>query len=137
MAKEIERKFLVADESYRSMAIYKSEIVQGYLSINPDATVRVRINGDKAFITVKSRNVGVVRNEWEYPVDPAEARQMLETCCQSRLIVKTRHIVPAENGLKWEIDELPEPESAFVIPPFIGEEVTGNPRYYNSVLSAI
>ena len=60
MAKEIERKFLVADESYRSMAIYKSEIVQGYLSINPDATVRVRINGDKAFITVKSRNVGVV-----------------------------------------------------------------------------
>ncbi len=113
MAKEIERKFLVADESYRSMAIYKSEIVQGYLSINPDATVRVRINGDKAFITVKSRNVGVVRNEWEYPVDPAEARQMLETCCQSRLIVKTR------------------------IPPFIGEEVTGNPRYYNSVLSAI
>ncbi len=105
MAKEIERKFLVADDSYRSMAIYKSEIVQGYLSINPDATVRVRINGNKAFITVKSRNVGVVRNEWEYPVDPAEARQMLETCCQSRLIVKTRHIVPAENGLKWEIDE--------------------------------
>ena len=105
MAKEIERKFLVADDSYRSMAIYKSEIVQGYLSINPDATVRVRINGDKAFITVKSRNVGAVRKEWEYPVDPAEARQMLETCCQSRLIVKTRHVVPAENGLKWEIDE--------------------------------
>ena len=151
MAQEIERKFLVADDSYRSMAIYKSEIVQGYLSINPDATVRVRINGDKAFITVKSRNVGAVRNEWEYPVDPAEARQMLETCCQSRLIVKTRHVVPAENGLKWEIDEfhgeldgltiaeieLPETESAFVIPPFIGEEVTGNPGYYNSVLSAI
>lgn len=151
MAKEIERKFLTADSSYRAEAISRHEIAQGYLSVNPDATVRVRIKDDEAYITVKSRNRGATRNEWEYRIDSSEARQMLDSCCQSRLITKTRYIVPAENGLKWEIDEfhgsleglvvaeieLPHEDTAFLRPPFIGEEVTGNPYYYNSSLSAL
>ena len=77
MSKEIERKFLVRDSSYRDIAVAKKSIAQGYLSTDPDATVRVRISDDKAYLTVKSRNKGATRNEWEYPFSPIDARQML------------------------------------------------------------
>ncbi len=148
MAKEIERKFLVGDESYKALATENIEIRQGYLSTDPEATVRVRIAGDKAFLTVKGRNRGAVRNEWEYPVPASDAIAMLP-CCGGRTVEKTRWIVPAENGLKWEVDEfhgrheglvvaeieLPAEDTPFVRPAFVGQEVTGEPQYYNSALS--
>jgi len=151
MSKEIERKFLVSCSDYRNLAVGKKEMVQGYLSVDPDATVRVRIVDDKAFITIKSRNKGAVRNEWEYSVPAEEARQMLRTCCKSRLIEKTRYLVDANDGLQWEIDEfhgtldglvvaeieLPTEDYPVIVPDFIGEEVTGNPRYYNSTLASL
>ena len=104
---------------------------------------------DKAYLTVKSRNKGATRNEWEYPISPIDARQMLETCSKSRIIEKTRYIVPGSNGLKWEIDEfhgvleglvlaeieLPTEDTPFDIPEFIDREVTGDPKYYNSSLA--
>lgn len=151
MSKEIERKYLVCGSSYRHQAIQKKDMMQGYLSLDPDATVRIRIVGDKAFITVKSRNIGAVRNEWEYPVPVEEAKEMLRSCCKSRLIEKTRYIVEAPHNLKWEIDEfhgsldglviaeieLPDEEFEVALPDFIGEDVTGNPRYYNSSLASL
>lgn len=151
MSKEIERKYLVCGSSYRHQAIQKKDMMQGYLSLDPDATVRIRIVGDKAFITVKSRNIGAVRNEWEYPVPIEEAKEMLRSCCKSLLIEKTRYIVEAPHNLKWEIDEfhgsldglviaeieLPDEDFEVALPDFIGEDVTGNPRYYNSSLASL
>ena len=151
MSKEIERKFLVRSSEYRDLAIQKKEMMQGYLSLDPDATVRVRIVDEEAFITVKSRNKGAVRNEWEYSIPVDEGTEMLKTCCKSRLIEKTRHIVEAGDGLKWEIDEfhgsldglvvteieLPEEDYPVILPEFVGKEVTGDPRYYNSSLASL
>lgn len=151
MSKEIERKFLVRSSEYRDLAIQKKEMMQGYLSLDPDATVRVRIVDEEAFITVKSRNKGAVRNEWEYSMPVDEGTEMLKTCCKSRLIEKTRYIVEAGDGLKWEIDEfhgsldglvvaeieLPEEDYPVILPEFVGKEVTGDPRYYNSSLASL
>lgn len=151
MSKEIERKFLVRSSEYRDLAIQKKEMMQGYLSLDPDATVRVRIVDEEAFITVKSRNKGAVRNEWEYTIPVDEGTEMLKTCCKSRLIEKTRYIVEAGDGLKWEIDEfhgsldglvvaeieLPEEDYPVILPEFVGKEVTGDPRYYNSSLASL
>lgn len=150
MAKEIERKFLVLDDSYKAAAVRKIEIAQGYLSTDADATVRVRISDDAAWLTVKSRNYGAVRGEWEYAVPPGDAREMLASCCGCRIIEKTRYIVEAGNGLIWEVDEfhgrhqglvvaeieLPAEDAVFAKAPFIGREVTGLPEYYNSSLAS-
>lgn len=151
MAKEIERKFLVTDDSFKALAIGKKEIRQGYLCVDPDSTVRIRITDSTAFITVKSRNKGCVRDEWEYAIPVSDASQMLD-CCHGRTIEKTRYIVPAgEDNLVWEVDEfhgrheglvvaeieLPSSDTTFNPAPFIGREVTGEPQYYNSVLSGI
>ncbi len=147
MANEIERKFLVVSDSYRTHSIEKHTIIQGYLSRNPDATVRVRIRNDQAFLTVKGRNKGIIRDEWEYQIPIEDARTMLYKCAQGTIIEKTRYIVP-EKGLKWEIDEfhgahagltiaeieLPEVSTTFDLPDFIGAEVSGDPAYYNSNL---
>lgn len=130
MAKEIERKFLVNDSSYRAMAVSATDIEQGYLSRRIDATVRVRLRGDKAYLTVKGRNDGVVRDEWEYPVPPEDAREMLARCCEPPVLSKTRYVVDF-GGFSWEIDEfhgaleglvlaeveLPEADTAFTIRP--------------------
>lgn len=150
MSKEIERKFLVTDDSYKAAATDKLEIAQGYLSTDADATVRVRISGEKAWLTVKSRNRGAVRGEWEYAVPVGDAREMLASCCGGRLIEKTRYIVDAGGGLRWEVDEfhgrhqglvvaeieLPAEDTPFVKAPFVGREVTGEPEYYNSSLAS-
>lgn len=146
---EIERKFLVVNDSYLAKAESAEEISQGYLSTDPDRTVRVRIYGNRGFLTVKTRNAGATRHEWEYEIPKDDARQML---CKAAtgIVEKTRYVVPAENGLFWEVDvfrgrheglvvaeiEIPEVDTCFSLPSFIGEEVTGNPRYYNSNLSA-
>lgn len=148
MAKEIERKFLVTDNSFKDLAINTIEISQGYLSVDADRTVRVRIYGDSAFLTVKTRNVGAIRNEWEYEIPLVDAQHMLDAAAINRLS-KTRFIVPANDGLFWEVDcfhgnleglvvaeiELPRENTFFVKPSFIGREVTGDPFYYNSNLA--
>lgn len=147
MAKEIERKFLVENSSFKELSTKRHEIKQGYISRNPTGTVRVRVRDDKAFLTIKGRNEGVVRDEWEYPIPLSEALDMLDRCCEGHVIEKTRYIVPC-GGFNWEVDEfhgareglvvaeieLPESDTPFDIPPFAGEEVTGNILYYNSNL---
>ena len=149
MAKEIERKFLVTDTSYIGRAESAVRIRQTYLSTNPDATVRLRIAGDKAWITVKGRNAGAVRDEWEYPIPVSDAEEMAERLAGGFAIDKTRYVVDHE-GWKWEIDcfhghhegltvaeiEMPSADSNPPLPDFIGREVTGDSRYYNSTLAA-
>ena len=147
MAKEIERKFLVTDPSFKEMSVSRRSIVQAYLNRDPKATVRVRIADEKAFLTVKGKNEGAVRDEWEYNIPVADARGMIARCASGRVIEKTRFIVPFD-GANWEVDEfqgelsgltvaeieLPAADAKFTLPPFVGEEVTGDQRYYNSSL---
>lgn len=146
--KEIERKFLVRDDSFLAMSTGHCHIMQGYLSRVPEATVRVRVRDGEAFLTVKGRNDGAVRDEWEYSVPVSDARQMLERCCGGVFIDKVRYLVPFE-GFVWEVDvfggslawltvaeiELPSADTPFALPPFVGREVTGDPRYFNSNLT--
>ena len=146
MAKEIERKFLVIGNGWRENAV-GTHYRQGYLNSVKERTVRIRTINDKAFLTVKGKNDGAVRDEWEYSIPVADAEGMLERCAQGSVISKTRYIVP-EGTYNWEVDEfhgsheglvvaeieLPHPDATFRCPDFIGEEVTGNPSYYNSNL---
>lgn len=148
MAVEIERKFLVADlEAALAGAVSKSEIAQGYLSPNPEATVRVRVRGGRGYLTVKSKNRGIERNEWEYEIPVEDARQML-SLAQSAVVSKVRYLVPF-GGLTWEIDvfsnpaglvlaevELPSVDCEVQLPPWLGAEVSGNPAYFNSTLAS-
>lgn len=146
--KEIERKFLVCGQSWRSLGtpVY---YCQGYLSSNPARTVRVRIAGNKAFLTVKGANKGAVRTEYEYEIPVEDARVMLETLCERPLIEKTRTKI-AYGGRIWEVDafageneglvvaevELEDENAPIEKPDWVGEEVTGDARYYNSNLVA-
>ncbi|MBD5200400.1 MAG: CYTH domain-containing protein [Bacteroidales bacterium] len=150
MAKEIERKFLVKDQSFMSMAGKVDRIEQGYVSLRPGGTVRVRIKNDKAFITVKGLNKGTVRDEWEYEIPMTDAREMVDRVTEGIVIKKLRYNVDY-HGRKWEVDvfegvhqglilaevELESADAPIELPPFIGDEVTGNPQYYNSVLSGM
>lgn len=143
MAKEIERKFLVRKGMFDTASSEGETIIQAYLSDKPEATVRIRIKGTSAFLTVKSRNHGISRDEWEYGIPVDDAIEMIDKCACELKIEKTRYRFG-----KWEIDEfhgrhdglvlaeieLSSPEEPIDIPGFIGREVTGDPRYYNSVL---
>lgn len=146
MAIEIEHKYLVINDSYKTMATGKVAIRQGYLNRNPDRTVRIRTLGNKGFLTVKSRNHGAERLEFEYEIPFHDAEQIL-SIAEPGIVEKTRYIVPYE-GLVWEVDEfhgslkgvvvaeveLPSVDTAYIAPPFIGADITGNPSYYNSNL---
>ena len=148
MAQEIERKFLVKAD-FRSWVIKETRITQGYLSSVPERTVRARIKGDKGFLTIKGigSESGASRFEWEREVSLEEASSLLEIC-EPGVIDKTRFIVPEESGLKFEVDEfygdneglivaeieLPSEDHPFKKPDWLGEEVTGDVRYYNSML---
>ncbi len=151
MAKEIERKYLVLNDEYREMASECIHIKQGYLSTRKEATVRVRIMDQLAFITIKGVTAGCVRNEWEYQIPCDDAEEMLKLKLAHGIIIdKTRYVVKT-GDYTWEIDEfhdvheglvvaeieLKEENETFPIPPFIGEEVTGNVAYYNSTLAGI
>lgn len=147
--KEIERKFLVKSYEYRVNPIAIHDIKQGYLSTRKEATVRVRVKNQSAFITIKGISNGATRDEWEYPIPMNDAIEMLKIC-QGNIIEKQRYIVEFE-GYTWEIDEfhgehegliiaeieLTDEKETFPIPSFIGEEVTGNVNYYNSTLAGI
>lgn len=146
MAKEIERKFIVSEKSFVDGLTDGVKICQAYLSTNPDATVRIRIFGDIAFLTVKSRNRGAERGEWEYEIPMADAVEMMDQCSVSDMIEKTRYKVD-----RWEIDvfegalsglvlaeiELSDVNEPVTLPNFIGKEVTDDPRFYNSHLASV
>lgn len=147
MGVEIERKFLVASDGWRSEVASHSHIRQAYLAVNDMSTVRVRITDDAAFLTIKSAGPALRRDEFEYPI-PLEDAEALLALRSGRLIEKRRHIVP-QGALRWEIDvfagdlaglviaeiELPDEATAFARPAWLGAEVTGDARYANAGLA--
>ena len=145
--REIERKFLVAGD-FRTEAAGASRIRQGFLSSAPGRTVRVRVRDDRGYITVKGPAQGLTRFEWEKEI-PAEEAELLLRLCEPGMIDKTRWLVPAADGRHtWEVDEfhgdnagllvaeieLASEDDPFERPAWLGEEVTGDRRYYNSCL---
>lgn len=150
MSLEIERKFLVRDMSVLA-GVPGIAFRQGYLSTEPERSVRVRRSGDLAFVTIKgiSGPSGASRAEFEYPIPARDADAMLDELALRPLIEKTRYRVEA-GGRVWEIDvftganeglvvaevELPTEDAAVMVPAWAGAEVTGNPRYYNANLVA-
>ncbi|MBP0016469.1 MAG: CYTH domain-containing protein [Cyanobacteria bacterium SBLK] len=146
MGKEIERKFLVKGEQWRSLGTGK-QYRQGYLSVAAHCTVRVRIAGDRAYLTVKGKIEGLSRPEFEYPIPVPEAEEMLSDLCDRPPIEKIRYTLSIDN-LIWEVDEfggenqglivaeveLEDEGQAIVLPEWIGQEVSGDPRYLNSNL---
>jgi adenylate cyclase len=146
MGREIERKFLVTSDAWRAGAP-GTPIRQGYLSLDPERTVRVRLAGEKAFLTVKGLTRGATRDEFEYPIPAADAAAMLDGLCLA-VIEKTRHRVDF-GGTLWDVDvfagasaglvlaeiELESEGSTIRRPGWLGQEVTDDPRYYNSNLA--
>ena len=147
MAVEIERKFLVTDDSWNDGSP-GVRIAQGYLSADPDRCVRVRLAGDDAWLTIKGRNEGIRRAEFEYPIPVDDARALLGMCLPS-VIDKTRHRIPF-GGHVWELDvfhganeglvlaevELADESVIPQLPPWAGAEVSSDARYYNASLAA-
>jgi CYTH domain-containing protein len=148
MAREIERKFLVVSDDWRSGAAGTS-FLQGYLSTVKERTVRVRVVGDDAFLTIKGITIGATRSEFEYPIPVADAMHMLDELCEQPIISKTRFVVEHE-GHTWEVDEfeganrglivaeieLTRDDEPFAVPAWAGAEVTNDPRYFNANLIA-
>ena len=148
---EIERKFLVKSEAFKAEAVTSYEIMQGYLCKDPEKTIRVRVRDARAFLTIKSSILreGLAKFEWEREIDPADARELLRICLPG-VISKTRYIIPAppyrDKERKWEVDifhgrkeglvlaeiELGDEHESFSRPEWLGEEVTGQPQYYNA-----
>jgi adenylate cyclase len=146
MGVEIERKFLVVGDAWRTLG-EPSLLRQGYLSLDPARTVRVRIENGRGALTIKGRNSGATRGEWEYPIPLAEAAELLDTLCATPLVEKYRTRVNVGNHV-WEVDEflgenkgllvaeieLAAEDEIFLLPEWVGAEVTGDTRYYNSSL---
>lgn len=148
MALEIERKFLVCDDSYRNLACTKSRIKQGYICSEYDRTVRVRICDSKGFLTIKGKSdeSGLKRYEWEHEIPLLEAEELL-LLCETGVIDKIRYRVKYASHV-FEVDEfygenkglvvaeveLESEEEEFLQPAFLGKEVTGQIKYYNSSL---
>ena len=145
MGIEIERKFLVCGQGWRQGLAQRYS--QGYLNRAAERTVRVRIAGEQAFLTIKGRSQGASRLEFEYPVPLADAQALLQLC-EGPLIEKTRYTLE-QDGLRWEVDEFHGENAGLVLaevelasedqtitrPDWLGKEVTGDERYYNSRLS--
>jgi adenylate cyclase len=145
---EIERKFLIKDTSFKADVVSETRIVQGYLSSVPERTVRVRVKGDKGFLTIKGIGSasGASRFEWEREISKEEALELLEIC-EPGVIDKTRYLVPCgkhtfevdefygeNDGLTVAEVELSSEDEAFETPDWLGEQVTGQAKYYNSML---
>lgn len=146
---EIERKFLIKG-NFKSFVTKQYKIAQGYISKDRERTVRIRIRDEKGFLTIKGNTSesGMSRYEWEKEIPLAEAKDLLKLCLPT-VIEKTRYIVPANDGLYFEVDEfyganegliiaeieLNSEKQTFVKPEWLGEEVTGRAQYYNSYLS--
>jgi CYTH domain-containing protein len=148
MGEEIERKFLVISEDWRKGAT-GTPYRQGFLSTEPERTVRARVAGNRGWITIKGKTEGARRAEFEYEIPVADAQRILDTLCKRPLIEKVRYCVP-DGGHVWEIDvfegqnaglviaeiELEDEDESFEKPAWIGDEVTRDPRYFNSNLVA-
>ena len=146
MGVEIERKFLLAGDGWRELG-EPVLLRQGYLSADPARVVRVRIQGEAAFLTIKGKSQGATRAEWEYPIPVPEAAELLDTLCQAPLIEKYRRRIPAGAHV-WEVDEFLGANAGLVVaeielasenepfekPEWIGAEVTHEARYFNSNL---
>ena len=152
---EIERKFLVRSEAFKAQATTSYEIEQGYLCKDPNKTIRVRIRDNQAFLTIKSATLreGLAKFEWEREIEPADAKELLAICLPG-VISKTRYIIPIRNERMneltnervWEVDvfhgrldglvlaeiELGDEQEPYSRPDWLGEEVTGQPQYYNA-----
>ncbi len=148
MALEIERKFLVKNDQFKAVAHKETRIIQGYLSSVPERTVRVRTKGEKAFLTLKGigSESGASRYEWEQEIAVDDAKALL-AMCEPGVIDKTRYLV-AQGEHTYEVDEfygenegltvaeveLSSEEEVFEKPEWLAEEVTGDVKYYNSML---
>lgn len=147
MGIEIERKFLVKNDGWRSLAegvFY----CQGYFEKGADVTIRIRIVADRGYLTLKGRVDGITRKEFEYPISVEDAREMLQLWCYPRIVEKFRYRIPYA-GFIWEVDdfqglnaglilaeiELESPTQPFEKPDWIGEEVSGHSQYHNSTLA--
>ena len=159
---EIERKFLVKSDAFIAQATTSYEIMQGYLCKDPEKTIRVRIRDARAFLTIKSSLLrdGIAKFEWEKEIDLSDAKELMKICLPGA-ISKTRYIIKVkgeglkvkgeglkvkEDDLKWEVDvfhgrlegrvlaeiELSDEDETFERPDWLGEEVTGQPQYYNA-----
>lgn len=147
MGREIERKFLVRSADWSREATSARPLRQGYLAIDDGNTVRVRTDGQRAWLTIKGRGEGITRPEFEYEIPVADAAALL-ALCRDRLVDKIRHLV-AVGALCWEIDEftgdnaglvvaeieLPDEDTPVLQPAWLGEEVTADPRYLNANLA--
>ncbi|GMR15934.1 MAG: CYTH domain-containing protein [Gammaproteobacteria bacterium] len=147
MATEIERKFLIKDMSWKELADEGTHYSQGYLVGSKHASVRVRIQGKRAFLNIKSATIDITRQEFEYEIPLTEATEMLETLCEKPLIDKTRYHLKNENHV-WEVDvfsgdneglivaeiELSDKDEVFEKPDWLGDEVSDDDRYYNVCL---
>ena len=149
MGIEIERKYLPQGDGWRKAAAEPGLLIrQGYLAASGKCTVRVRVKGEQAWITIKGMRVGASRPEFEYPIPLSEGAWMLDALCEGSVIEKTRHVV-RRDGFAIEIDEFQGANSGLVLieielagedqapelPDWVGEEVTDDPRYYNSSLA--
>lgn len=146
---EIERKFLVTSEDFKKEAFAKHQIAQGYLNSNPDRTVRIRIKGESGFLTIKGKNndSGTTRFEWETEIALMEAKPLLDLC-EKGILLKTRYEIRVGKHV-YEVDvfhgenegliiaeiELSSEQEVFEKPNWLGKEVTGDNRYYNSYIS--
>ena len=147
MGEEIERKFLVRADTWRDGAT-GTRFRQGFLSVEPERTVRIRVAGSSAWLTIKGKTVGARRSEYEYEIPRSDAEQMLDALCVRPIIDKVRYTVQV-GPHTWEIDvfegenqglivaeiELRAENEAFERPGWLGEEVTDDPRYFNSNLA--
>ena len=147
MAQEIERKFLVRDDSWRAAAGPGQACLQGYLSLDRGRVVRIRVKEGRGFLTIKGLREGISAPEFEYPIPRQDAEEMLHKLCLRPLIQKVRYELRHE-GLTWEIDEfqgdnsglivaeveLESEEQTVILPPWAGSEVSHDRRYSNASL---
>lgn len=148
MALEVERKFLVTSEAWRAAVVSQRRYRQGYLARASKASVRVRSDGEHAWLNIKAAVAGTSRQEFDYPVPPADAQIILDQLCDAGHVEKTRYWVPYGDHT-WEVDvfegdnaglvvaeiELSEAGEPFETPPWVGAEVTDDVRYYNNQLA--
>jgi len=144
MATEIERKFLVKNDLWRDQVISQSRMKQGYLSSQGNASIRVRVDRGRALLNIKSATLGIRRSEFEYEIPLEDGEEILAVIAQQPFIDKTRYKVKCGDHV-WDLDlfegenrglvvaevELGSEEESFEMPSWAGEEVSGDPRYYN------
>lgn len=148
MGTEIERKFLVQPDGAWKQAERQLHCHQGYISTTAPCSMRVRLLGERGYITMKSKREGIQRDEFEYEIPMADATHMLDHYCDAGLIEKTRYYTH-HAGMLWEVDvfegenkglflaevELESPDQSVVLPDWVLEEVSGDPRYFNAMLA--